>query len=350
MRRAGIYSEIWAGITHFLVDLTCTAMLSRISTQLPPASLIACAVLYNCLAFAFQLPIGAFADLLHSTRVTAALGCLLIAMGVFFSTPLVMCVFLGFGNACFHVGAGRESLKIGGAGAVGRFVAPGALGIFLGPRLTRFSVPIFSAALLLLGTASFLYRHKASAKKASSLRGLPSILIAGCMFFTVLLRSYIGTVLRFPQLSQLCWALTFSLFVFAGKFIGGMLADRYGMLRSSFYTQLAASALLTLSVAYPVFAFPGILLFNTTMAVTAAYLYQIAPHFPGTMFGLTTAALFLGVLPRLLGWKNPLFCVWGIGILCLLSTVFLLAGLILGERRHGHAGFTGIVAGADPVS
>ena len=350
MKRARVYSEIWAGITHFLVDLTCTAMLARISTRLPHEALIACAILYNCLAFAFQLPIGAFADLLHSTRITAALGCVMIALGVFSSTPLIMCLLLGFGNACFHVGAGRESLKIGGAGAVGRFVAPGALGIFLGPRLTNFSAPIFSVALLLLGAASFLHRHKESTKTDSSLRGVSLVLIAGCMFFTVLLRSYIGTVLRFPKLSQLHWALIFSLCIFTGKFIGGMLADRYGMLRSSLYTQLAASVLLTLSVIYPILAFPGILLFNTTMAVTATYLYKIVPNRPGTMFGLTTAALFLGVLPRLLGWKNPLFCVWGIGFLCLLSTVFLLGGLILGERRHSHACLAGIVAGTDLVS
>ena len=340
-------SEILPAITHLFVDLTCTALLSRLAEDLSYEQVVACAILYNCLAFAFQLPIGMLADLLCSTRLAAALGCVLVALGGFFPQPLILCLFIGLGNACFHTGAGREALqREQGAAAVGRFVAPGALGIFFGPRLTKFPL-ILPAVLLLLGIL-LLRRHKEAAAPPAERNG-HRVLMALCMFLTVLLRSYIGTLLRYSFLSAFGWALSFSLCVFAGKFLGGILADRFGAFRSSLVTQLGASALLVLSVFYPVLALPGILLFNTTMAVTAAELYRGFPKFPGAMFGLTTLALFLGVLPRLLGWENTLFTWWGLGSLCLLSTALLLGGLILGKRRDAYAPFPGAVAGSDPA-
>ena len=345
MKTAHYKPELFSCVAHFLVDLTCTACLGRLSTRLSYESILACAILYNALAFAFQLPIGAAADLLGITRILAAAGCFLVALGTVFSQPLPLCLFIGLGNACFHVGAGREALQSSGAAPVGRFVAPGALGIFFGPRLAGFPVIRWLLPLLLvLFSISLLPGQR---KQPAETAGFPSIPAAVCMFLTVLLRSYIGTVLRYPQLSLFGWALAFSLCIFGGKFLGGILADRFGFFPSSLCTQTAATVLLTLSLFYPPLALPGILLFNTTMAVTAAALQRSFPRFPGTMFGLTTLALFLGVLPRLLGWENRLFTWWGVGILCLASTVFFLGGLIFAERGNDRAALPGAVPGAD---
>ena len=338
-------TEVLSCVAHFLVDLTCTACLGRLSSRLSYDSIIACAVLYNALAFAFQLPIGALADFLGITRILAAAGCLLVALGALFPQPLPLCLLIGMGNACFHVGAGREALQLGGAAPVGRFVAPGALGIFFGPRLAGFPVIrwLLPLLLVLFGISLLPGQRKQPAETA----GFPSIPAAVCMFLTVLLRSYIGTVLRYPQLSLFGWALAFSLCIFGGKFLGGILADRFGFFPSSLCTQTAATALLTLSLFYPPLALPGILFFNTTMAVTAAALHRSFPRFPGTMFGLTTLALFLGVLPRLLGWENPLFTWWGVGLLCLVSTALFLGGLILTERGNRRAALSCSVAASD---
>jgi len=250
------------------------------------------------------------------------------------------------------VGAGRDALLKGQgtAGAVGIFVAPGALGIFFGPRLAGFDllIDIFLPILLvLLGVMFFLIPKKPTVRIAPVVAFRKQLIIGACMFLTVFLRAYMGTLLQYPALSGFGWALMLSFCIFAGKLIGGMLADRFGPLRSSLFTQLAASLLLPLSVLFPHLALPGVLLFNTTMAVTATTLYRGMPGYPGTMFGLTTLALFLGVLPRLLNWQSPLFTWWGIGLLCLLSTALLLGGLILMERRDSPAAFSNPVLGAD---
>ena len=355
MNKISFRQDLLPGITHFFVDLSCTALLGRLNLQRPASQIIACATLYNCLAFAFQLPLGMLADLLKTNRITAALGCALIACGAFFTDPLILCLFIGLGNACFHVGAGREALQNGQgtAGAVGRFVAPGALGIFFGPRLSRFDGLIgifFPTVLLLLGLITLFVGEKATSiqVKANPSVGRQRLFLIGtCMFLTVLLRAYMGTLLQYPNLSGFGWTLTLSVCTFAGKFVGGMLADRFGALHSSLFTQLAASVLLPLSIFFPPLALPGFLLFNTTMAVTATTLYRGLPKYPGTMFGLTTLALFLGVLPRLLNWHTPFFTWWGVGLLCLLSTALLLGGLILAGRRDPHAALPGAVVGPD---
>lgn len=347
-------TEILPGLAHFFVDLTCTALLGSLSLRLPYDRLIACAILYNCLAFAFQLPIGLLADLLRADFCFSAAGCVLVAVGAFFRQPLFLCLFIGLGNACFHVGSGRQALRSGRgtAAAVGRFVAPGALGIFFGPRLGAFRVwirGVLPLGLLLLAALFLLRPVKLPAEDAAPHRNR-AVLMAGCMFLTVLLRSYVGTVLRYPVLSGFGWALSFSLCIFAGKFFGGILADRFGFLRSSLCTQLGACLLLSLSLFVPFLALPGILLFNTSMAVTATALYRSFPSLPGTMFGLTTLALFLGVLPRLLGWENRFFTPWGVALLCLLSAASVLLGLMLVRRGDGRAAITGTVTGSDAGS
>ena len=115
--------------------------------------------------------------------------------------------------------------------------------------------------------------------------------------------------------------------------LGGSLADRFGAFRFSLIAQPLGTALFVLSTVQPLLAIPATLLFNTTMAITAHAVYRSAPHRSGTMFGLTTLALYLGVLPRLLSAPNPLFTWWGLALIGLGSTGLLLLGLQLARRE-----------------
>ncbi len=349
--------KIMLGLAHFWVDFTCAALLNSFLGHYDYWQLLACTVLYNGLAFAFQLPIGALADKLGFQRGLAALGCVLVAVGAFIPQPFVVCCLIGAGNACFHVGGGREVLhhSRGLAGPVGQFVAPGALGIFLGPKLASFpSLLRWMFPLVLLGMAEvlFLSRRKPvpQPQPALPLSRLKLIGALGCMFLTVLLRSYMGTVLGYSFLSNVWLALVFTLCIFGGKFFGGSLADRFGTLRFSTAAQILCILLFVLSVWVPLLALPAIFLFNTTMAVTATQLYKALPQYPGTMFGITTFALYLGVLPRLLKWENIFFNWWGLGLLSLLSAAALLGGLVLmrgGNRCDGNPAVPGALTGSD---
>ena len=362
MEKQDIRGVSLLGAAHFFVDFACTALLTAAAGQLSFWWVTACAVLYNGLAFAFQLPIGALADCLKLHRGLAAAGCLLVAAGALVPQPIVMCLVIGLGNACFHVGGGREALKRGRgtASLAGRFVAPGAIGIFLGPRLADLSWLVNGVlpGCLLVFAGVLLAARKAG--RSAEEREIPPLSLGRgrlaavclCMFLTVLLRSYMGTILSYPFLSDTGVAFCYTLCIFGGKYFGGILADRFGTVRFCVTAQGVGTVLFALSLGFPVLAFPAIFLFNTTMAVTAAGLYRGAPRLPGTMFGLTTFALYLGVLPRLLGAENVLFNWWGLRLLSLVSGVLLAAGLILmeGGVRRGKAAdrVPGKIAGADP--
>ena len=345
------------GTAHFAVDFVCTLMLAESARQLTYWQVMACAVLYNGLAFAFQLPIGALADRLKLSRGLAAVGCLMVATGALLPVSLGANALMGLGNACFHVGGGREALKRGGAsaGIVGKFVAPGAVGIFLGPRLAGLLRPVRGILpLVLLFLAVMLLKTRPSGKEAEAIRTPGLKLRSGklacvcvCLFLTVFLRSYLGSVLAYPFLSQTGWAFLFALSIFGGKYFGGVLADRFGTLRFCILSQLLGTVLFILSVELPWLGMPAVFLFNTTMAVTASRLYRCAPGLPGTMFGLTTVALYLGALPRLMNLFHPV----RLGLLSGSSTVLLVLGLMLSEGGDGHGRRdrkgTGTVTGTD---
>lgn len=354
MAKSKDFGEYLLSISHFFVDFLCTALLASCAAAPTSVNIFTLAIIYNGLAFAFQFPLGALGDLLDGRRIFAAIGCALVAVGSFLYDPFAMCVSIGLGNALFHVGGGREALHTSGgsAAAVGRFVAPGAVGIFLGPRLAslfwlrRYILPgillILAVLLILQKTAqvrSVFVHHSLSPLRLAG--------ILGCMFLTVFLRSYMGTVLHYSFLSHLLGAFFFTVCIFLGKYLGGSFADRFGVLPFSAAAQAACVICFTLSVKFPWLAFPGIFLFNTTMAITATELYRCLPQHPGTMFGLTTLALFLGVLPRLLGFENIFFSWWGLGLLSTVSAISLLGGLVLGKGGGKDADISCAVSGAD---
>lgn len=318
---------------HFLVDFACTALLTVSCVDNPIVSVILCAVVYNGCAFAMQFPVGILADRFELRQYLAAVGCLMVALGSLLPHPLLLCIVIGLGNACFHVGAGREALLRGGtrAARVGRFVAPGAIGIFLGPPaanlfwLSRIAAPLSLVLCAVLLTVRL--KEAPPATKPLALRGRQRGLLIVCMFLTVLLRSYMGTVTRYAELSVPAFAAGMTACVFLGKFFGGSFADRFGAFRFQLPAQCIGTVLFALSAPFPLLGLPAVLLFNTTMAITVHRLWRSAPSHAGAMFGLTTLALYLGVLPRLLGAPNPLFTPWGLALIGCISAATLLLGL-----------------------
>lgn len=328
------FRTLLLGFTHFLIDLACHAVLTAAAASFSDIPLILSVVIYNGLAFAFQFPIGAAADALGITGKLSSLGCVLVAVSAVLPSSVAVCIVAGIGNACFHVGGGREALLLGQkrASQIGMFVAPGAIGVFLGPKIsTFFGLIRIALPLLLLALAAVYLLKKTYYKQLEQLQ-LPSsglrsgrlLFIMLCMFVTVFLRAYMGTVTHYdlsPLLLTLC--------VFGGKFFGGFFADRFGAFRFSVWAQPIGVGLFAASLCCPYLAMPATFLFNTTMAITAFTLYRIQPALGGAMFGLTTLALYLGSLPKMLRLPSPFFTWWGLVLIGSASTALLLAGLAL---------------------
>ena len=334
-------------ICHFLTDWACILLVTgplrqAVSTGEDWLWLI---LTYNTCAFALQLPLGILADRAGRGWRTAGLGAVLVAAGwLCVPVPLLACIVAGTGNALFHLGGGREVLLLSGskAGPSGIFVASGAVGVWLGVFCARggFSHP--PVPVLVMLSAGLLLDHlgRREAKRTVIRTGdlKPAVLAgAGLLTLTVVLRSWVGTQMAFPWKTGLR-GLAVVLAVAAGKAAGGLLGDRFGWGRTGAVTLLLAALCFLPSFRFAGAGLATAVLFNTTMAITLAALARTfgADHC-GAAFGLTTFALFLGLIPDLLRLPdrgaNPL----GLCLGCLISAALLTGGLILtktaGEGR-----------------
>lgn len=291
----GVYA-----LLHFLVDGVCAwAMLGRLRWE--PGGIL----IYNFCAFALQLPLGAVLDRLGGRRtplVFAGAGCVLTVLGA-----LVHPAVLGLGNAAFHVGGGvdviRADCRRGLRGqALGIFVAPGALGLFLGGLLAGRMPWLLPAAAA--GMALLLLPLRSPGEISTVPSQKSPLCLAPACFAVVVLRSFVGFQVVFPwKTGALAFAVVSA--VVLGKMAGGILAARFGV------KGVTRCSLLLAAVCYawgsiPVFGLLALLCFNMTMPLTLYELWRRFPAYPGSVFGGLTLALFLGFLPTYFGIRIPI--------------------------------------------
>ncbi len=293
------------GAAHFTVDLCCALLLFR---HFPGSENWAMAMLlYNFCAFALQLPFGILADRLDRNGMVAAAGMLLTAFAFSFTDSMPISIIMaGCGNALFHTGGGIEILNrsVHRAFRLGGFVAPGALGLFLGTRLgqTDFFLFPFPLLLVVFGLLLLWYERKPSGNSPPMLTRLPPEIWA--LFGVVVLRSYLGFCIKFPWNNSFYTALTIAIVTMLGKVAGGFLLDHFGYLPAAFFSLLPAACCLLRPDRMGT-GLLGLFFFQMTMPVTLWAAARCCPGAKGFSFGLLTFALFLGFLPILLGWSLP---------------------------------------------
>ncbi len=323
---------------HFWVDLSCAFLMFRLASGSPDFA--TCLLLYNFCAFAMQMPLGILCDRLNRNAPVAAAGCLLIAAAPLFPVPLLLSIAAGLGNALFHLGGGLDTLNDSTerSAALGVFVSPGALGLFIGTvwgngtavplLLAPFVLLLFSAAILLLARRTYgsLTSENVPYDPTPSGSFFPLIPLFG----VVVLRSWMGMSQSFSWKAEFAVMLTLALMF--GKMAGGFLSDRLGAKKSSTLSLLGA-ALLYLFSALPLPGILAVFLFNMTMPITLHAAAKKLPGAKGFSFGLLTFALFLGFLPSALGWPNPFAAPAGCAAAAVLSALLLLWGLGKGEGK-----------------
>lgn len=326
-------------LLHFLVDLACVYLVTAVLLG-PPAgagSRFWIILLYNLIAFAGQLPLGIAADRIDRNAQLAAFGCLLVALAFpLAGTPYAACLLAALGNAAFHLGGGIDVLNIsrGRASLPGIFVSAGALGVWLAYRLAG-SVNLLLFPLLLLAAAAVLMQLHSQNERVYHIRNkepvytrpsAPALTGGILLFATVVLRSFFGSIMAFDWKQDETLSLAFVLAVVFGKALGGVLADRFGRTHLTAGSLLAAAALFGLFFRFPAACIAAVFLFNMTMPVTLASLASLCGGKNGFAFGLTTFALFIGLLPTLAG-QSALFSAPGFAGGCLVSAALLWGGL-----------------------
>lgn len=365
-------------ILHFLVDGVCAfAMFGYFATQ---ENWYLNMLLYNFFAFAMQMPLGVVLDGLNQDKklqkyqpsfAFAVLGVVLTLVGAL-AHPIV----LGLGNALFHLGGGvgtiHEDKAMGWRGrGLGVFVAPGALGLYIGTQLAKSSMEPKWTWMMVAGVVMLLCLVCGARILRQSLvvrtRGVAAIgqvrkdvnrkqelaevktakntgcsmqetadapweqdttvrprnyiwaLVMACLT-VVILRSYIGMAVSFSWKTSLFAGTTAVLAVVLGKVAGGFASAGFGIRRTAVVSLGLAAVCFLFSNHMPA-GVAALFFFNMTMPITLYLLVKKLEGLPGFAFGLLTFGLFLGFLPVYFGVRLPLSgCVIG----CVGSLVSLL--------------------------
>ena len=336
MKRKGIEITAIYSLLHMFVDCVCAYAMFGYFMDGSAGHINV--LLYNFCAFALQMPLGIWMDMLELRKrqkeadecktgkekpdyalTCSAVGVILTLLGVF-TGPIV----LGIGNALFHVGGGigtiHEDFKAGFKGkALGVFVAPGAFGLFVGTQLGNtygMEIKLFFALITALMMAGLMIVQSCVVKKQTCKNEISEetdgetifsepyknkiMLITVCCFVVVIIRSYVGMAVSMSWKTTLLMSTIGVLAVVLGKMTGGFASAKFGTGKTVIVSLLFAAFCYVLCKD-AMFGLAALFLFNMTMPITLYELVKRLKGLPGFSFGLLTFGLFLGFLPTYFG-------------------------------------------------
>ena len=274
-------------VSHLFVDAVCAAILYSSGAGFLEISV------YDTLAFSTQCFTGMIADR-YSKRLNmiAAASCAMIA-GSFLApaASMIRAVIAGIGNSFFHVSAGAAVIRgsEGKAAPLGVFVAPGAIGLTLGTVFPG-AGPLFTAGILI---CAFLLLFLRGPEEEPDTVHVPAreegdTVVMLLLFAAVAVRAFGGSAVQFEWKEGAAGALIMTAAVFAGKFLGGFIADRTDIRLMAAVSVTAASLLTAFGHSGAVLSLAGQFLINLTMPVTLWLMCLAAPDEPGFAFGLSS--------------------------------------------------------------
>ncbi len=301
------------GLVHAVVDATSCAILYYEANdgRLTYDRICRLILLYNCIAFGLQLPLGLLADRFraYKSAAIAGLGGIALALGLMTRQPQLAVVVVAVGNALFHVGASAIVLSCSGgrAGPAGVFVAPGAFGVALGIWLGTGGLPFrWCMELVVVASGLLLFLHRSPSTRLPVIPAPPKAWLllgagAGLLCLVIMARSLIGDTVSGCWRSSWTMGLALTAVAVSGKALGGIMADRLGW-RAWGVAALALAALfIGWAAANAPVALLALFLIHTTTAVTLAAVFVCFRTRPGAAFGLCSGALLAGAMPGLTG-------------------------------------------------
>jgi len=332
------------GLVHAVVDAATVTAVMRAAHLGPitPEQAFALVVGYDVIAFGSQVVLGWATDRFSTPKLAIVVGLVLSLVALGFSplNAIGTMLFAGIGNALFHLGAGAQVLRGGlkRAAPAGIFVAPGTLGLGFGLYYgSRYPTGTVWPLLLLLGVALWLViRHNPQGEPsavnpavvARSARLPHTRLALALLLVSVAVRSLVGLSAARGYARTELLLIGIPLVAFAGKSLGGYIADRLGWIETSIAALLLSLAPIALH-ASTAWLLIGLFTFQLTMPVTLTAVARLLPDRLATAFGWTCLALLIGALPTMFPFGSVLCARPLLGIWIAIGTVSVYAGLRL---------------------
>ncbi|MFI5185281.1 MAG: MFS transporter [Chitinophagales bacterium] len=298
--------------------------------------------IYNLLAFGGQYPFALLLEKYNKPRkfLVAAYSLNLGAVACFIFLPGLSIVLAGFASAAYHVTGGTLSSEKNKAFNIGLFAAPGVAGLVTGgyfawaqisvmPLLMTATI-IFLMILLWLPVSSGKNMSIVQKRKEKTVIDDHDILMILLLTF-ISFRSMIWNVFQLIHKHEYDWLVAIAASAFAGKIIGGWIADKIGWRIYSFVSLLFAMPLLTIFKKELLLFTIGIGLLQSSIPATTSLLIKTMKgkreRAIGLSFGTTIMA---GAIVFYSPARNFFISNW---VLWIMSAVMILTLIIL-KKKH----------------
>ena len=301
---------LW-GLLHGLNDLTAGFMLANYTLTHAYAESFTLLVIYSIIGFGGQLPVGFWVD--HKKKVKPfvliSITALIIAILVYFVNGYAAIILAGIASAFVHVTGGTICLQLNDnkTSPLALFTAPGVLGLTLGAVLGKF--PAYSLCFVLAGIVFicfFIFRNKLpvyrSPEKKQNQLDTHDWLMLGILLI-MCFRSFIFDIINHVAYQYPNGMVIIGISAFAGKILGGFIADKIGWKRFVYISLPVALLLLQLGKENIYALAFGIACLQSSVPITLLLMGNSLPNHPATATALSlgTAVAFAGLPLFLLG-------------------------------------------------
>jgi len=314
-------------------------------------------IIYTILGFGGQLPAGMWLDKHKSLNlfIKLSIGLLVSAICSFWIDNWAAIILAGFSSAFIHITGGRICLDAGKgkAGPLGIFTGPGVLGLTLGIASVNLSKWWMLLALVAIFLILFVFKYMQNTEIKDRLT-TPVIepahkLIEGHdwlmigILVTVTLRSLLYEIISLLVNDVQNGLLVIGISAFAGKIIGGFLADRIGWKLWIYISLPLAFLLLQFGKGNLVMLGFGIACLQSSVPISLLLMQRAIPEFPATSVAMTlgvavaVAALSFFIVERLKiqqGWFSLPGIVTGIVIITVILLYFIRARKISSQKLN----------------
>ncbi len=285
---------LW-GLLHGLNDFTAGYMISAYAYAQDARSAFLILIIYAILGFGGQLPVGFIIDRYRLLKPFAQLSLLLLLLAslVYFVSPATGIVLSGLASAWIHVTGGAVCLRVHEEEntPIALFTAPGVLGLTIGGLAGTMGTSLLLVSIagtVLLG-ALILRRplpvYNLPQKKEAVLDTHDWVMLG--LLLVMCFRSFLYDVINQVGALREEGLVIIGISAFAGKLIGGLVADRVGWKKYTYIT-LPLAFILFQSGKDNIYALAfGIACLQSSVPITLLLMSRSLPLYPATAAGLS---------------------------------------------------------------